>query len=108
MRAALDADMSTFDTTDAYADITAEVSRGKPSRASAASALSLEVCALARVMKIVRSAHQAIRAWLRNCPPLSQFSPTIGYGNRSATSSLAATKLVWARLRMAMFRGHPR
>jgi len=44
MRAALDADMSTFDTTDAYADITAEVSRGKPSRASAASALSLEVC----------------------------------------------------------------
>jgi len=102
MRAALDADMSTFDTTDAYADITAEVSRGKPSRASAASALSLEVCALARVMKIVRSAHQAIRAWL------SQFSPTIGYGNRSATSSLAATNLVWARLRMAMFRGHPR
>jgi len=71
-------------------------------------ALSLEVCALARVMKIVRSAHQAIRAWLMNSPPLSQSSPTIGYGSRSVISSMAATTRVWARLGMAMFTVHPR
>ncbi len=70
-------------------------------------ALSLEVCALARVMKMARSAHQPIRAWLMNSPPLSQSSPSIGYGSRSATSSIAATTRVWARLRMAMFSVQP-
>src|SRR5664280_2426327 len=59
-------------------------------------ALSLEVCARARVMKIIRSAHQAIRAWLMNSPPLSQSSPTIGYGSRSATCAMAATTRAWA------------
>src|ERR1035437_3806985 len=49
-------------------------------------ALSLEVCALARVMKTVRSAHQAIRACLMSSPPLSQSRPTIGHGSRSVTS----------------------
>src|SRR5665811_1966788 len=46
--------------------------RAHTSNDNATWALSLEVCALARVMKIVRSAHQAIRAWLMNSPPLSE------------------------------------
>ncbi len=39
---------------------------------------------------------------------LSQSSPTIGYGSRAVTSSIAATTRVWARLRMAMFSVQPR
>lgn len=51
---------------------------------------------------------QVRRAWLINARPLSQSSPTIGYGRRPVTSSMAATTREWARLRIAMFSGQSR
>jgi len=43
-----------------------------------------------------------------NSPPLSESSPTIEYGRRSVTSSIAVTTREWARPRMAMFSVQPR